>query len=415
VVKVLQCGHLAPAAGARVCAHLTTDNGPRCFRVLTGTKTDFDLLCKTCAETDTPELLDACIGCFDRAEGDAHLGWRGSPEVLLRDSELAGSWATRPCPVPPLNDRCLGPVPGGWLALTEAGFVRIDDEDQWLLGPVVPPEERGVERSERPDRPCGPVLHASPDGRFAAVVSDYGQYGTVVDLTEWVTVLDLDRDWDDNEWTRFPFAFLDGSRFVAATDSNRLDVFDAATGRLLTERVTTREDSPEHYLDYYFGALLPSPSGRSLLTDGWAWHPVGIPLVIDCAAWLAGDRHAPEHGRHLADRGDSWDTPIAWLDERTVALQGIGEPLLDGIELRDAETGRQTGSFTGPAGRMWAHSGLLYVVAETGLEVWDPAEGARVGFAPGFHPIAHGDGVFAELRDDHLRTWTPAPRRTPEA
>ena len=408
MVKVLACGHLAPAAGARVCAHLTTDNGPGCFRVLTGIKTDFDLQCPDCAEAEAPELLDACVGCFDRAEELAHLGWRGSPEVLLRDRELDGAWTTRSCPVRPLNDRCLVPVPGGWLALTEAGFVRIDHEDQWLLGPVVLPEERDVERNDGPERPRGPVLHASRDGRFAAIVSDYGQYGTVVDLAEWVTVLDLDRDWDDNEWTRFPFAFLDGDRFVAATDSNRLDVFDAATGRLLTERPTTREENPEHYLDYYFGALLPSPSGRALLTDGWAWHPVGVPLIIDCAAWLAGDRHAPEHGRHLVDRGDSWDTPIAWLDENTVALQGIGVPLLDGVELRDAATGRRTGSFTGPAGRMWAHDGLLYVAAEAGLEVWDPAEGARVGFASrASAPIAHRDGAFAELRNDQLRIWAP--------
>ncbi|SEC33463.1 hypothetical protein SAMN04489727_3385 [Amycolatopsis tolypomycina] len=314
-----------------------------------------------------------------------------------------GTWSARACPVRPLNDRCLAPYPEGWLALTAEGFVRITDDDQWLIGPVVLPEERDVERNDGPDRPRGPALHASPDGRFAAIVSDYGQYGTVVDLDEWVTVRHLDRDWNDNEWTRFPFAFLDEEKFVAATDWNRLDVFESATGRLLTERTTTREDNPEHYLGYFLGALHPSPSGRALLTDGWAWHPVGIPLVIDCAAWLAGDRHAPEHGRHLADRDDVWDTPIAWLDEHTVALQGP-----DGVDLREAATGRRTGMFAGPAGRMWAHDGLLYVAAEAGLEVWDPAEGARIELLEGFTPIAHNDGTFAELRNDQLRTWTTA-------
>ncbi|WP_244180612.1 hypothetical protein [Amycolatopsis pretoriensis] len=309
----------------------------------------------------------------------------------------AGTWTTRPCPVTPLNDRCLVPVPGGWLALTEAGFVRIDDEDQWLLGPVEPAEERDVERYDRPDRPRGPALHASADGRFAAVVSDYGQYGTVVDLAEWVTVLDLDRDWDDNEWTRYPFAFLDGGRFAAATACDRLDVFDAATGRLLTEHA---DDS-----GYYFGAVLPSPSGRSLLVDGWAWHPVGIPLVIDCAAWLAGDRNPAQ----LADRGDVWDEPMVWLDEETIALQGIGSerPPLDGVEVRAAASGRLLGQFAGPKGRMWAHGGLLYVAAEAGLEVWDPTEGARIGLLEGFAPIAHHDGSFAELRNDQLRIWAP--------
>lgn len=394
-MNVLPCGHLAAAAGARVCAHLTTDNGPACFRVLTGVGTRFDLVCRECVEA--PVLLDACVGCFDRADAMASLGWRGSPEVLLRDRELPGTWTTRPCPVTPLNDRCLVPVPGGWLALTEAGFVRLDDEDQWLLGPVELREERDVERFERPDRPRGPALHASADGRFAAVVSDYGQYGTVIDLAEWVTVLDLDRDWDDNEWTRYPFAFLDEGRFAAATASNRLDVFDA-TGRLLTGHAGE--------VDYFSGALLPSPSGRSLLVDAWAWHPVGIPLVIDVAAWLEGDRNP----RQLADRGNVWDEPMVWLDEETVALQGIGteRPPLPGIELREAATGRRTGQFTGPDGRMWAHGGLLYVAAEAGLEVWDPADGARIGFLADFVPIAHASGRFAELRNDQLRTWTSA-------
>ncbi|WP_020645112.1 hypothetical protein [Amycolatopsis balhimycina] len=55
---------------------------------------------------------------------------------------------------------------------------------------------------------------------------------------------------------------------------------------------------------------------------------------------------------------------------------------------------------------MWAHGGLLYVAAEAGFEVWDPAEGARIGFAPGFRPTAHRDGAFAELRNDQLRIWT---------
>jgi len=310
-----------------------------------------------------------------------------------------GTWSTRACPVRPLNDGCLAPMPGHWLALTAEGFVRITDDDQWLVGPVELPAETHEDIRDFPDRPRR-GLHTSRDGRFAAVVSDYGRFATIVDLDEWVTVLDLDRDWNDNEWTRFPFAFLDEEKFVAATDWNRLDVFESATGRLLTERTTTREDNPEHYLSYFFGALLPSPSGRTLLTDGWAWHPVGIPLVIDCAAWLAGDRHAPEHGRHLADRDDTWDTPIAWLDEHTVALQGP-----DGVDLREAATGRRTGMFAGPTGRMWGHGGLLYVAAEAGLEVWDPAEGARIGLLEGFTPIAHRDGTFAELRNDQLRTW----------
>jgi hypothetical protein len=309
---------------------------------------------------------------------------------------LPGTWATRPCPVQPLNDGCLAPMPGHWLALTAEGFVRITGNDQWLVGPVELPEETYEDIRDIPDRPRR-GLHTSRDGRFAAVVSDYGQFATVVDLDEWVTVVHLDRDWNDNELTRFPLAFLgegETAKVVAATDWNRLDVFALPSGELLTDR-----ESPP--LDYFLGALHVSPSERWLVTDGWAWHPVGIPLAVDLAAWLDGDRYAAEHGRHLADRDTTWDTPIAWPAENTVALQDD-----DGVELYDVTTGRRTGMFAGPKGRMWAHGGLLYVAAVAGLEIWEPAEGARIGLLDGFTPIAHRDGTFAELRNDQLRTWT---------
>ncbi|UOZ02414.1 hypothetical protein [Amycolatopsis sp. WQ 127309] len=408
-MKALSCGHLAPAAGARVCAHLTTDNGPDCFRVLTGVATRYDLLCKACADLDAPELLDACVGCFDRAEADADLGWRGTPGILRHDRDLRGAWTTTSCPVTPLNDQCLAPLPDGWLALTTEGLVEIDGEPR-LIGPVdVPPEPP----REWAGHVRGPALYTSGDGRFAAVVTDYGSHGAVVDLASGAVTLALDRQDYHADTTRFPVAFLDGGTgplVVAATDWNRLDVFDAATGRLLTDRVTTREENPEHYLDYFFGALRPSPSGRVLLVDGWAWHPVGVPLAIDCEAWLAGERHAPEHGRMLADRGYCWNRPMAWVDENTVALQGIGEdePMLDGVELRDAGADRRIGMFAGPAGAMWAHRGLLHVTAEAGFEVWDPITGARIGFAEDFRPTAHRDGTFAELGNDRLRIWSSA-------
>ncbi|MFJ9778440.1 hypothetical protein ACIRSS_02590 [Amycolatopsis sp. NPDC101161] len=409
-MNVSSCGHLAPAAGARVCAHLTTDNGPGCFRVLTGVATRYDLLCQACADAETPELLEACVGCFERAESVAYLGWRGDPGILRRDRDLGGTWTTTPCAITPLNDRCLAPLPDGWLALTAAGLAGTDGEPR-LAGPVdLPPEPP----EEWAGHVRGPALYTSGDGRFAAVVTDHGRHGAVVDLGSGVVTLALDRQDYHTETTRFPVAFVNagtGPLVVTATDWNRLDVFDAATGRLLTDRVTTREENPEHYFDYFFGALLPSPSGRSLLVDGWAWHPVGIPLALDFQAWLAGDRHAPEHGRMLADRGYSWNTPMAWIGEDTVALQGIGddEPMLEGVELRDAGGDSRLGMFAGPAGPMWGHGGLLYVTAEAGFEVWDPADGARIGFAEGFRPTAHdpATGAFAELRNDQLRIWAP--------
>ncbi|MGW4065397.1 hypothetical protein ACWEGE_44410 [Amycolatopsis sp. NPDC004747] len=415
-MNTLPCGHPGRIGTLRTCLHLAVEEPPSSTRHLTGVGTRYDLVCAEC----TPAaLVEVCEACADRADQKSFpSGWHGEPEILVRDREVGGTWSTRPCPVRPLNDGCLAPMPGHWLALTAAGFVRITDDDQWLVGPVELPEENPVDMRDFPDRPRR-GLHTSRDGRFAAVVSDYGRFATVVDLDEWVTVVHLDRDWVDNEFTRFPLAFLgegETAKVVAGTDWNRLDVFALPSGELLTDRETAApqkgEPEPEHYLDYFQGALHVSPSERLLVVDGWVWMPVGSPLVVDVRAWLAGDVHAAETGRHLTPgRSSDWDQPIVWLDDTTVAIQRMGaswQQMLDGVELYDAGTGRRTGMFAGPTGRMWAHSGLLYVTAETGLEVWNPAEGARIGVLEGFTPTAHRDGTCAELRNDQLRTWTTA-------
>ncbi|WP_345430275.1 hypothetical protein [Actinoallomurus vinaceus] len=240
----------------------------------------------------------------------------------------------------------------------------------------------------------------------------------MVELSSGSTVLTLDRGQYHVETTPFPITFLRAGRttaVVAATDWNRLDAFDLSTGRLLTERDTTwtKDQPPEHALNYFHGALRPSPGENWLLDDGWVWSPVGVPVLIDVAAWLAGEVYATEHGWALSYRDYAWDQPAAWIDDDTVAIQRIGphdKAMIDGVELFDAPSGRRIGMFAGPAGMMWAHEGLLYVSATAGLEVWDPAHGVRTGLVSGFGPVAHNpvSGAFAEMAGDRLRTWTPS-------
>jgi len=202
---------------------------------------------------------------------------------------------------------------------------------------------------------------------------------------------------------------------VAATAWNRLGTFLAATGRLLTSRETEwvrGQPRPEHYLDYFHGRLLASPGGRWILDDGWVWSPVGVPTVIDVAAWLSGQIHTAENGAALSHRAYAWDQPVAWLDDHTVAIQRIGyddEQMLAGVQLFDVPTGLVSAAFAGPSGRMWAHRGRLYVVSTAGTEIWEPAVGARIGILEGFAPTAHNDrtGTLAEFSNGVCRTWTP--------
>jgi hypothetical protein len=402
-VDVLPCGHVALRDERRACRHLLVEEPPECFLVLTGEGMRYDLACADCA--DDPRFVSGCEGCLDRAfDIWSTLGWRGEPEIRHRDRAVAGSWITLPCEDVPLNDRCLVAVPDGWLALTAEGLVEVTTRR--VHGPVaLPPEDPSVWEENRK-----PALHTSLDGRFAAVVTDYGSYGAIVDLSTDSVTLWLDRRDYHARTTPFPVAFTrvgDGVAVIAATDWNRLDVFDAATGRLLTDRVTD-----DHPLDYFHGGLALSPSGRWLLVDGWVWAPLGIRKIIDVESWLAGEEYAAERVGDAGWHSDEWDNPAAWLDDTTVVAQRLGVPdrnMIDGVQIVDVPSGRVVDMFAGPAGPMWTYNRLLYVVAAGGLEIWSPAEQARIGVVEGFHPTAQNPrtGELASLRDGWLRTWRP--------
>ncbi|MEU5692943.1 hypothetical protein [Actinosynnema sp. NPDC020468] len=290
----------------------------------------------------------------------------------------------------PRNARCLAPLPTGWLALTAAGLVVLPSGAPLAVDlPAEEPEDFvGHQR--------GPALHTSPDGRFAAVVTDHGRYGVVVDLVTGARVLELDREEDaDHFTTRYPLAFADARTLVVGTSWNRLDAFALPEGRLLT----AREVPEEHDLDYYHGALLPNPSGTHVLDDGWVWHPIGVPTVVDVRGWLGGDTFAAEHGRWLGTGNDDWNVPMAWLDDDTVAVRedhGVGV----------YRHGEPVAVLDVPAGPLWGRHGLLHVGAEGGLETWDG--GTRTGVVEGFRPTAFAPltGAFAEVAGGLLRTWS---------
>ncbi|WP_328608019.1 hypothetical protein OG943_02490 [Amycolatopsis sp. NBC_00345] len=420
-METLPCGHAGPAR-TRACPHLITDDPPSHYRRLTGHRTEYHLRCESCVDDPAACPVAVCARCAERADdfsfcGLSLEGWRGKAEVLYRDADPGGSWSSSACPVEPLG---LAPLPGGWLALTTDGLVRLpDDGAPEPVGPVELPEEPP---NTWAGRTRGPALHTSPNGRHAAVVTDFGRHGAVFDLATGSVTLRLDRGDYQAETVPFPLAFLGSGQVVAATAWNRLDAFDPATGRLLTDRGSDYHVgySPRRpRSDYFHGSLSANPSGRRLVDDGWVWQPAGVPALIDVEAWLGGDHHAAQPDQALTDRGYLWTTPMAWLDEGTFALQRVGpddRQVLEGVELFDVPSGRSKGVFAGPAGPMWAFGGRLHVRAADGFEVWEPETGARTAFVAGFAPTA-GDpvtGRFAELGGGRLRVWAaPAPARVP--
>ncbi|TDC22607.1 hypothetical protein [Kribbella albertanoniae] len=370
----------------------------------TGHRGDYDLLCEECAGLDDPrsQLATVCVGCTGQADERSVSRISGQPEVRRHDRPLTGILHEEPVLVEPANDRCLVASGDGWLVYTGLQVVRLGGPSYEV---TLPEDEEEDDSFGTP----GPTLHASSDGRFVAVVWDYGRYGAVVDLTDGRVTLQLDRQDYCNFATPFPFAFLSDGTVVAATDWNRLDRFDTATGELLTPRDTEQREGEEQALDYFHGRLTVSPTGAWLLDDGWAWHPVGVPVIVALAAWREGETYAAEQGRELTYR-DAWSQPVAWVSDRVVALQGIGlaeQPVVEGVQLYDAPSGDRLGEVFGLKGQMWGVDGRLAVAAEGGLEFWDPAEDARVGVLPGYRPTAYNPQTrtFAALDDGVLRTY----------
>ncbi|WP_328744172.1 hypothetical protein OHT57_02485 [Streptomyces sp. NBC_00285] len=262
---------------------------------------------------------------------------------------------------------------------------------------------------------------------FAAVVNDYGRFGEVIDLRTGEVTLALDNQGYHEETVPFSLEFGHSRGrcvVIHRTDWNRLDVSDARTGMLLTDRPSPEpaaEDAPpEHYLDYFHGALSVSPDGRRILDDGWIWHPIGAPIVWDLDPWTQGNVWESEDGPSRVDvcsRAYYWDHAMTWIDSVRLAVEGIGD---DGLHMRPgarifdtSRTGRDAMavellSFEGPTGPFFSDGTRLFSHGDIGLSIWDPVEGKLLGAVPGVFPTHHHPDArqFLQLADGVVRLWT---------
>jgi hypothetical protein len=271
-------------------------------------------------------------------------------------------------------------------------------------------------------------LHVSNRGEFVAVVNDYGRYGQVIDVRTGKVTLDLDGSDYHEETVPLSFAFAEVSTGVIAihrTYWNRLDFSDPANGRLLSERGPTSyqssEQRPDHYLDYFHGALHVSPSGKRIVDDGWIWMPVGVPQSWCLDRWFSENVWESEDGPSKIDvcyRHYYWDCSMVWLDDTRVVIAGIGDDdadMVDGARVFDVtasngeagfdnEWALEINTFVGPAGKFFTDGISLFSSNQAGLSRWSVEDGVRTGHLPDFAPTHHhrGAGEFARLSEDSL-------------
>jgi hypothetical protein len=266
-------------------------------------------------------------------------------------------------------------------------------------------------------------LHVSDCGRFAAVVNDYGKRGQVIDIHKGAVTLELNGGDYYPETVPFSFAFMtiEGQvRCIHRTEWNRLDISDPATGSLLSERSPTqykdRESRPEHYLDYFHGALYLSPNSKLILTDGWVWHPLGIPTIWSIENWRLSNVWESEDGSSKQDvcARDDWGRAICWIDDKRIAIGGIGEleeTMIDGARIFDVTQPGVASPNWGSNGRLeiasikeaagiFLSDGISLFSSDTdGLSRWSLKHGEKTGHIAGFSPTKHhrGAGEFAQM------------------
>jgi hypothetical protein len=420
---MLTCEHEKEPFGSPICSHLQACREPWISYVkwYVGDGLETELICKHCAETreagSSTSAAAVCKECYEyaitevgdlvAAGGKPEIRERTAPfEVEFRETSLPARLGTV-IDIAPIecSARC-------WLLLAESGEIsRLDT----ATGDCVTLAKSTV-AAEADHQPwAGHVLkrhlHASADGRFAAVVNDYGRYGEVLDLASGAVTLALDGGDYHPETVPFSFAFTgtDGGDVVAIhrTSWNRLDMSDARTGRLLSKREPTSyrsgEKRPEHYLDYFHGGLHVSPSGAHIADDGWVWHPVGIVTTWSVDAWGANAWESEDGPtkRDVCARDYYWDHAMTWIDDKTIVVGGIGDDdmvMINGARVFDISLpgnpsdrwrsdwrwSRELPSFAGPAGLFFSDGNSLFSSDEAGLSRWDLSEGARSGLLTEF-------------------------------
>jgi len=256
---------------------------------------------------------------------------------LGTSDDCAPTFLTLEMPGAPILDVCVVQGSFGHLLILKAdGEICSVDLDNGLVTNLCSIELPSLPIDDESNHfgPAAYRLHASPSGKFCAVVVDKGRNGIVVNTSSGVITMSLDGgDYYENT-VPFSACFLqfDGQEvFVHRSAWNRLEASDPSTGKLLTDRFIASYEAgnsrPAHYLDYFHGRLWPSPDGNRLLDDGWVWHPVSVPRIWSATEWLRSNPWESEDGTSVVELAmrEDWNTPMCWIDEHRVAIWELAE------------------------------------------------------------------------------------------
>ena len=422
-----------------VCEHLTVapeeeETELHFHRWYLGTGMDNELLCPICIEKRangeqvltqrlSDEQFKEIIDEFGKEGG--HIG---DPEVVNRPQPVDARLVATELAADVSDIAIARDLPATTFVLPPEGqIIRLNHESNSAIScgfvSMAPAPTPGG--GKKPIR--RPRLHVSSDGRYAAVVTDFGQSGSVMNLSTGQITMRLDGDQNHIDSVPFSLAWSEyggETVLVHRTSWNRLDVSNPADGTLLTERTVppfVEGEDEGKKLDYFHGALFVSPDGNNLLNDGWNWEPVGRPVVWSIQEWLTNNVWESEVGRTkltVPHQNHYWNQGFSWIGNRHVAVEGIGHPddeMIPGVRIFDItpngdeeKLAREAVVFAGPMGQLFADGDHLFSSDEQGLAIWSISQGALTGRISGFSPTAHSalDRTLIDAKNDSIRRWS---------
>lgn len=381
----------------KACVHLLEEKHPKAYSYFTGASLDYHIICENCAKVEdfgSLELRETDEELFDDLTYEIE-GLVGAPEVKERPSELHFEHQSLDMNFADAKALAFHARGQNWLVCLDSGRVlefdskgqksielfRFTDEDLSLNQAI--------------------MMRVSADERYVAIVQQKGQFGFVWDSISRHIHLRLNRGNYHANQSIFPIAFcvLDGETLVIhGTDWNRLDISQAATGELLTKRIQAeykRGERPEHYLDYFHGALYVSPNNQWVAEYGWVWHPVGVSRAWNLKHWYLDNVWESEDGDSVQSFVYShyfWDSPMVWVDDKTLGIWGFGRDdywMVDALSLHEMGKDAKQRWISGIKRGELVFDTYLFSITKTGTEVWDISSGERLHYAEDFLPKAH--------------------------
>lgn len=423
------CPHTSDHKPKCVCRHVFAGLSEQYYRFFNGQSHEYDLVCDQCKkylDRIRINMKKVCHTCFEKIESDGEfVKFLGAPELTKNSGKLSFEHLRTPGPIiAGRSIRAIQPIVGvegsKWVLVDSTSAVSILDLESFTLVTVTFLDLEKVNLNGK----IG--IKVSADGHYAAIVSRVNKIdgerdsnkGVVLDLHSGLETMVLDRGDYYTELSEFSIAFYDYNDkvyLVHATDWNRLDVSDPATGELVTERSFKQRPKEAWRFKYkagseFYGNLIVSPSNKRIADFGWCWGPYGALSSWSLPEWLEKNVWEADNGPSKFDMNSYqyyWDGAVCWINDNTICAWGIGdddENLIAGAMIFDARNGKQLSWFPGPGPSLFTYDQYLFTTELEGnsTSVWDVESGKRLHQETDFTPHCyhHGSQQFLTALED---------------